>query len=51
MDQKTDRLYPSAPSEKKIFDLEKKLGKNLIDVNSFNNHNNNIKEVNTYLKT
>ena len=44
MDQKTDRLYPSAPLEKDI-DLEKKLEKKLKDANSFNNHSNNIKEM------
>ena len=47
MDQKTDRLYPSAPFEKNI-DLEKRLEKKLNDVNSFNNHINNIKEMITH---
>ena len=36
-----DRLYPSAPLENK--DLEQRLEKN--DVNSFNIHMNNIKEM------
>ena len=48
MDQKTDRLYPSAPLEN--IDLEQRLEKNLNDVNSFNIHINNIKEMNTYFK-
>ena len=49
MDQKTDKLYPSAPLLEK-FDLEKRLQKKINDVNSFNNHANNIKERITYLK-
>ena len=44
MDQKRDRLYPSAPLEK-IIDLEKRLEKKINEVNSFNNHINNIKEM------
>ena len=48
MDQKCDRLYPSAPLEK--IDLEQRLEKKLNDVNSFNNHINNIKEMITYFK-
>ena len=48
MDQKTDRLYPSAPLEN--IDLEQKLEKKINDVNSFNNHINNIKEMITYFK-
>ena len=49
MDQKcTDRIYPSAPLEN--IDLEQRLEKKLIDVNSFNNHINNIKEMITYFK-
>ena len=48
MDQKCDRLYPSAPLE--IIDLEQRLEKKLNDVNSFNNHINNIKEMITYFK-
>ena len=35
MDQKTERLYPSAPL--KNIDLEQRLEKNLNDVNSFKN--------------
>ena len=49
MDQKTDSLFPSAPLEKDI-NLEQRLEKKLIDVNSFNNHINNIKELITYFK-
>ena len=48
MEAKTDRLYPSAPLEK--IDLEQRLEKKLNDVNSFNNHINNIKEMITYFK-
>ena len=48
MEQKTDRLYPSAILENT--DLEQRLGKKINDVNSFNNHINNIKEVITYFK-
>ena len=47
MDQKTDILYPSAPLETNI-DLEQRLEKKLNDVNRFNNHINNIKEMITY---
>ena len=43
MEAKTDRLYPSTPFEK--FDLERKLEKKLNDVNSFNNHISDIKEM------
>ena len=50
MDQKYDKLYPSAPFEKKNIDLEQRLEKKLNDVNSFNNHMNNIKEMITYFK-
>ena len=49
MDQKCDRLYPTAPLLENI-DLEKRLEKKINDVNSFNNHNNNIKEMITYFK-
>ena len=49
MDQKTDKLYPSAPLLEN-FDLEKRLEKKINDGNSFNNHVNNIKERITYLK-
>ena len=48
MEQKTDRLYPSAPLEN--IDLEQRLEKKLNDVNSFNNQINNIKEMITYFK-
>ena len=50
MDQKTDRLFPSAPFENKNFDLEQRLEKKINDVNSFNNHINNIKEMISYFK-
>ena len=49
MEQKTDRLYPTAPLLENI-DLEKRLEKKINDVNSFNNHVNNIKEMITYFK-
>ena len=49
MDQKTDKLYPSAPLLEYI-DLEKRLEKKINDVNCFNNHINNIKEMITYFK-
>ena len=48
MEQKSERLYPSAPLEN--IDLEQRLEKKLNDVNSFNNHINNIKEMITYFK-
>ena len=50
MEQKTDRLYPSAHFGKKINHLEQLLGKKINDGNSFNNHINNIKELITYFK-
>ena len=49
MEQKTDRLYPSAPLLENI-DLEKRLEKRINDVNSFNSHINNIKKMFTYFK-
>ena len=49
MEQKCDKLYPSAPLLENI-DLEKRLEKKKSDVNSFNNHVNNIKEMITYFK-
>ena len=49
MDQKTDKLYPSAPLLENI-DLEKRLEKKINDVNSFNNHVNNIKDMIQYFK-
>ena len=48
MDQKTDRLYPSAPLEN--IDLEQKLERKLNDANSFNNHIKDIKEMIKYFK-
>ena len=48
MDQKCDRLYPSAPLEK--IDLEQRLEKKLNDVKSFNDQINNIEEMTNYLK-
>ena len=42
MEQKCDRLYPSASLEN--IDLEKRLEKKINDVNSFNNHVNNIND-------
>ena len=49
MEQKTDRLYPTAPLLENT-DLEKRLEKKLNDVNSFNNHIKNIKEMINYFK-
>ena len=49
MDQKTDKLYPSAPLLE-IVDLEKRLQKKINDVNGFNNHVKNIKEMIIYFK-
>ena len=49
MDQKSDKLYPSAPLLENI-NLEKRLEEKINDVNSFNNHVNNIKEMITYFK-
>ena len=49
MEQKTNILYPSATLEKGI-DLEQRLENKLIDVNSFNNSNNNNKEMFRYFK-
>ena len=49
MDQKCEKLYPTAPLLENI-DLEKRLEKKINDVNSFNNHVNNIKEMITYFK-
>ena len=48
MEQKTDRLYPSATLENN--NLEQRLEKRLNDVNSFDNHMNIIKEMITYFK-
>ena len=49
MQQQCDKLYPNAPFIENI-DLEKRLEKKINDVNSFNNHINNIKEMITYFK-
>ena len=49
MEQKTDRLYPSAPIIENI-DLEKRLENKINDVHSFNNNVNNIKEMITFFK-
>ena len=49
METKTERLYPSASLLENI-DLEKRLEKKISDVNSFNNHVDNIKEMITYFK-
>ena len=49
MEQKCDRLYPSAPLLENI-DLKKRLQKEINDANSFNNHVNNIKEMITCFK-
>ena len=49
MEQKTDKLYPSAPLLENI-ELERRLEKRINDVNSFNNHINKIKEMIIYFK-
>ena len=49
MEQKCDKLYPSAPLLENI-DLEKRLEKKINDVNSFNNHVSNIKGMISYFK-
>ena len=49
MEQNCDKLYPSAPLLENIY-LEKRLEKKINDVNSFNSHINNIKEMITYFK-
>ena len=41
-------MYPSAPLGN--IDLEQRLKKKIDDVNGFNNHINNIKEIITYFK-
>ena len=49
MESKTDKFYPTAPLSEKI-DLKKRLEKKINDVNGFNNHINNIKEMITYFE-
>ena len=49
MDQKLDSVYPSATLEKNV-DLEQRLEKKINDVNSFDNHINNIEEMIMYFK-
>ena len=49
MEQKCNRLYPSAPLIEN-FDLEQRLEKKINNIKSFNNHVNNIKEMITYFK-
>ena len=49
MEQKTKRIYPSAPLLENL-DLEQRLEKKSNDVNSFINHINNIMEMITYFK-
>ena len=48
MDQKCDRMYPSALLENN--DSEQRLEKKLKDVNSFNNHISSIKDMISYFK-
>ena len=48
MEQKTDRLYPSAPLENN--NIEQRLEKEINYVNIFNNHINNIKEIIIYFR-
>ena len=49
MEQKPDKLYPSAPLLENI-DLERRLEKRINDTNSFNNQIKTIKEMITYFK-
>ena len=49
MDHKTDKFYPSASLLENI-DFEKRLETKINDVNSFDNHIKNIKEMITYFK-
>ena len=49
MEEKCDKLYPSAPLLENI-DLEKRLEKKINDVNSFNNHINNTQAMITYFR-
>ena len=44
MEQRSDRLYPSAPLENKNIDLEQRREKKLNCVSSFDNPINNIKK-------
>ena len=44
MEQKCDKFYTTAPLLENI-DLEKRLEKKINDVNSFDNHISNIKEI------
>ena len=50
MEQKKDRLYPSAPLENKNDDLERRIEQRLSDVNSFNISISNIREMIRYFK-
>ena len=50
MEQKTDRFYPSAPTENKNDDLECRIENKLSVVNSSNISINNIREMITYLR-
>ena len=49
MEQRTQKLYPSAPPLENSH-LEQRLEKKLNDVNSFNNSENNKEEMITYFK-
>ena len=50
MEQRTDRLYPSAPFENKKIDSEQRLEKKLNDVGSFNHSIEKVKEMITNFK-
>ena len=50
MDQKTDRIYPSALFETKNTDFEQRFEKKMNDVNIFNNHIHSLEEMNNYFK-
>ena len=50
MEQKTERLYPSATLMGSKHELEQRLEKNLNDFRSFLNHINNIREMSIYFE-
>ena len=50
MEQKTERLYPSAPLMRSDQDLGKRREKNINNINNFTNSISNIKKLITYFK-
>ena len=50
LEQETDRIYPCAPLENNNDDIERRIEKRLSDVNSFNKHFSNVKELITYIR-